>query len=100
NGVPVLSLDGPEPTLQSRYAASILHASGLSDLVAGTREDYVIKAVELSEDLEALSCLRARIRPAFEGGACCDEAAFTLRVETAFAQMFERWRQQSLKASA
>jgi predicted O-linked N-acetylglucosamine transferase (SPINDLY family) len=100
NGVPVLSLDGPEPTLQSRYAASILHASDLSELVADSREAYVIKAVELSEDVEALSALRARIRPRFETGGCCDEAGFTARIEDAFGQMFDRWREQPLKAGA
>lgn len=95
NGVPVLSLDGPAPTLGGVYARSILEASGLSELIAQSPQDYVARAVELACDPAGLDALRARVRPGFEGGACCDGEGFTRRLEAAFGEMFGAWRAEA-----
>ena len=90
NGVPVLAMVGEAPTLGGVYARTMLANTGLEGLVTTTPQDFVDRALELTEDLEALDALRARVRPGFEGGPICDEAGFTRQLETAFAEMFVR----------
>lgn len=99
NGAPVLALDGPEPTLTGAYRRAMLEAAGLPDLVATSPEDYVARALALAADVPALDALRTRVRPGFEAGGNCDGAAFTRRVEAAFAEMFDRWRSGNPRAA-
>ena len=47
-GTPVLTL--PLDTLASRVAASQLYALGFPELVASSREEYVLKAVRLGNN--------------------------------------------------
>jgi predicted O-linked N-acetylglucosamine transferase (SPINDLY family) len=89
NGVPVLAK--PTPTSGGRCVRAILHAAGLPELITNDPEDYVQRAVALAHDLVALDALRARVRPGFDNGPCCDEAGFTRRVEKAYAEMFDLW---------
>lgn len=99
NGVPTLTM--AEPGSQGgAYARAMLEASGLAELVTDTPEDFVERALELTEDLSRLDALRARVRPAFEAGGCCDEAGFTRRMERTFGEMFARWRQTAQPARA
>ncbi len=59
-GVPVLSLCGS--THVSRSGASILHAAGLDDWIAHSREAFVGRAVALAGALAPLGALRATLR--------------------------------------
>jgi predicted O-linked N-acetylglucosamine transferase (SPINDLY family) len=93
NGVPVLVLAPTPATLAGRYARSIMVESSLPELVATSHEDFVAKALHLTGDLRKLDQLRARVRPGFEAGGYCDEAAFVRRAEAAFQDMFEVWAQ-------
>ncbi len=90
NGVPVLAK--PTPTSGGRNVRAILEAAGLPDMVADCPQDYVDRAVALAEDPQKLDALRARVRPGFDNGPCCDEVGFTRRVEQAFGEMFDLWR--------
>ena len=92
NGVPVLALDGEPPTLTGGYRRAMLEASGLPELIACSPDDFVARALDLAEDPARLDTLRARVRPGFEAGPICDGAAFTRRLESAFAAMFDDWR--------
>ena len=94
NGVPVLAMVGPEPNVGGFYARTLLKAVGLADLVATSPEDFVARGLALTEDIERLDRLRARVRPGFDNSAICDEAGFTRGLEQAFREMFERWRSQ------
>jgi predicted O-linked N-acetylglucosamine transferase (SPINDLY family) len=96
--VPVLML--AEPTLAGRYARTILEASGLPELVTTSEEAFVERALDLVSDPFKLDDLRSRIRPAFEGGPCCDEVGLTRRVEAAFSEMFDLWREDAPQARA
>lgn len=98
NGVPVLA----KPTACSggQYVRAILDACGLSELIADTPEDFVDRAVALANDLPRLDALRARVRPGFDEGPICDEASFTRRIETAYAGMFDLWRQRAARGAA
>jgi predicted O-linked N-acetylglucosamine transferase (SPINDLY family) len=90
NGVPVLAK--ATQTSGGHYVRAILEAAGLPDLIADSPEDYVRRGLALAHDVKALDALRARVRPGFDGGRLCDEAAFTRRVEAAFGEMFDLWR--------
>lgn len=90
NGVPVLVM--APPSVGGLYARTILESCGLAELVTENEEAFVARALDLTEDLGRLDALRASIRPRFDNGPYCDEAAFTSRLEDAFGEMFDRWR--------
>jgi protein O-GlcNAc transferase len=98
NGVPVLAMVGDEPNVGGHYARTMLDAVGLADLVTTSPQAFVDRALELTEDIDALDRLRQRVRPGFDGSAFCDEAGFTRRLEQAYAEMFERWQASGGKA--
>jgi predicted O-linked N-acetylglucosamine transferase (SPINDLY family) len=95
NGVPVLTMIGPQPNLGALYARAILRAAGRPELVTVSPEEFVDRAIELTGDLGRLDALRARVRPDFEASPLCDEPGFTRNLEAAFGQMFDRWRGQA-----
>jgi predicted O-linked N-acetylglucosamine transferase (SPINDLY family) len=86
-GVPVLTAPGERPT--SRSAASILTTVGLTEWIASDPDDYVQRAIALSEK-DALANLRATLRPRLQASALMDEAGFTKDLENLYRQM---WRQ-------
>lgn len=91
-GVPVLTLAGPD--FYSRIGILCVRAAGLGDLVADSWDDYVARALRLSQDVAALDRLRAGVRAGLEAGALCDEAGFVSRLEATFRELFERWRRE------
>ncbi|OHB38140.1 MAG: hypothetical protein A2882_05825 [Phenylobacterium sp. RIFCSPHIGHO2_01_FULL_70_10] len=93
NGVPVLAHMGDN--YYARAAACTVLPLGIPELVAETWDDYVERAVALTEDVQALDRLRARVRPAFEASSYRDEAGFTRKLEDAFRQMYARWLRTS-----
>ena len=93
NGVPVLTLAGE--TFYSRIGISAVLAAGAPELVATNWDDYVARALALSEDAQALDRLRQRVRPAFEQGPFTDETGFTRRLETTLRRMFDHWRDRA-----
>ena len=92
NGVPVLAMCGEAPSVGGFYARTLLESVGLPELVATTPEDYVARALALTDDIEALDQLRARVRPGFDDGPLSDGAGFTRRLEAAYGEMFDRWQ--------
>lgn len=86
-GVPVLTWEGRH--MHSRIATVTLHACGLDDLIAPTREAYVETAVGLAGDVDRLDALRACVRPGFEASPYRDEEGFTRRLEAVFEAMAE-----------
>jgi predicted O-linked N-acetylglucosamine transferase (SPINDLY family) len=61
-GAPVLTLAGA--LLMERQSASLMRAVGHPEFISETKQTYVDKAFELSQDLDRLSEIRARLRPA------------------------------------
>ena len=86
--MPVLTLAGAD--FYSRIGILCAQACGLPELVAETWDDYVARALALTEDAEALNRLRARVRPGFDAGPLRDEAGFTQRLEQTFTAMLDR----------
>jgi protein O-GlcNAc transferase len=58
-GLPIVSREGR--FLRGRFASGILQRMGLSELVAGSEEDYVALAVRLVQDLEYRERVRTRL---------------------------------------
>jgi predicted O-linked N-acetylglucosamine transferase (SPINDLY family) len=92
NGVPVLVNTGDN--YYARSAACTVAPLGIPELIADGWDEYVQRALDLTEDFDALDRLRSRIRPAFEASSYRDEAGFTRIVEDAYRQMFARWAAQ------
>lgn len=89
-GVPYITL-ADRPSV-GRLGSSILHGVGHPEWVAQSEDDYIDKAVALAADLPALAQVRAALRPQMQASPVMDEAAFARRVEQAYGQMFQRWR--------
>jgi len=87
----VLAMCGDPPNVGGFYARTLLEGVGLPELVTNDHQDFVDRALALTEDVEALDALRARVRPGFDDGPISDGAGFTRRLEAAFGEMFDRW---------
>jgi len=90
-GVPVVTVPGP--AFCGRVASSILHAAGMSDLVARDLDEYEALAYHLGSDAALRACLRDRIGQARSTAALFDSRRTVRNVERAYRGMVERaWR--------
>lgn len=90
-GVPVLTCPGE--TFASRVAASLLSASGLSDLVMTDMDEYQARAIRLALNPGELASLKARLAQAREHSAFFDTARFTRNLEALYARIHARYDQ-------
>ena len=88
-GVPVVALRGE--TFLSRASLSVLAASGLEALAAADEAAYVELCRRLACDVEALSALRAGLRPQLAASPLLDAAGFTRDLEAAYRAMWRAW---------
>jgi protein O-GlcNAc transferase len=88
-GVPVVSLAGQ--SFISRMTGSILHQTGLGDLVADTPAAYVDCAKTLAIDVERLRTLRSGLRDRVASSLLCDAPAYARSLETAFRDIWQKW---------
>lgn len=84
-GVPVVTLAGS--THVSRVGVSLLHSVGLDDLIAGTPEEYIDKAVNLANNRRRLVDLRENLRMMLACSPLMDAAGVTREVEEAYMTM-------------
>jgi predicted O-linked N-acetylglucosamine transferase (SPINDLY family) len=89
-GLPVLTLSGE--AFSSRYAASLLTALGLSELITASRSDYEETAVALAADTQRLKTLRRKVAEGLESSALFDPARFTRTLEAGFTAIYQRAR--------
>lgn len=83
-GVPLVTLSGRTPV--SRMAGGLLHAAGLDELVAASWDAYEALAVELCENTERRTALKARMR--LRRDDWCDApAAFVRSLEARLVQL-------------
>ncbi len=87
-GLPVLTLRGA--SFPARVAASLLHAAGLPELVAGSTEEYKAMALQLARDPDTLRRMRRQLEQARTGSPLFDCARFTRDLETAYRTMIDR----------
>ena len=88
-GVPVLTLHGDRPT--ARYGASLLTQAGLTDFIAQDLEDYQARAERWSQDLKALSGLRAGLREKLRRSPLLDAQGFAKDLERALRDQWRNW---------
>ena len=88
-GVPVVTIAGESPP--SRNGASLLHAAGLKDLVAGSIDEYEAIAFALGAAPEKLAALRARLQAGRDREPLFDTERLTRHLEIAYRMMWERW---------
>jgi protein O-GlcNAc transferase len=88
-GVPVVTLAG-------RLAVqcdgkTVLNAAGMSDLVAGTPEEYLKIALFLAGTVSQIPDLRHNVRHALQSSPLMDEAGLVKNVEDAYREMWRQW---------
>ncbi|HEY0836939.1 MAG TPA: hypothetical protein VGE72_23715, partial [Azospirillum sp.] len=86
-GVPVITVLGHAPA--GRGSASILHAVGLDDCVAGDLRDYVARAIARAADADWLDARRSSLRERFRRSAVGDVGAYARAVEDAYRRLRE-----------
>jgi predicted O-linked N-acetylglucosamine transferase (SPINDLY family) len=84
-GVPVVTLAGQSHV--SRVGTSLLHSVDLEDLVAGTVDEYVGKAVALATDPSRLRNLRQNLREMMRRSPLTDAKRLAREIEDAFVAM-------------
>jgi protein O-GlcNAc transferase len=88
-GVPLVSLEGR--LLVQRLGARVLRLTGLHELVASTREQYIEIACGLAGAPERLATMRKEIRPRLQKSPLLDHAGITRDAESAFRRMWETY---------
>jgi predicted O-linked N-acetylglucosamine transferase (SPINDLY family) len=86
-GLPVLTCMGQ--SFASRYAASLLYAIGLPELVTQTQVQYEALAVELATNPLKLKAIKDKIETNRLTTPLFDTALFTKHIEAAYAKMYE-----------
>jgi predicted O-linked N-acetylglucosamine transferase (SPINDLY family) len=89
-GVPVLTQLGG--TFAGRVGASLLHACGLTELIADSRSSYETIALRLARDLSAHANLKAKLARNRRSCALFDTTRFTRHLEAAYSTMLENHR--------
>jgi predicted O-linked N-acetylglucosamine transferase (SPINDLY family) len=89
-GVPMVTCRGHG--FVGRVAESQLRAVGLPDLVTDSLADYEALAQRLATDPAALKAVRERLAQNRSTCALFDTGRFTRHLETAYIEMWERWR--------
>ncbi len=87
-GVPVLTCMGE--TFASRVAASLLSATGITELITTNLDQYRAVARQLIEHPAELAALRARLANARVGAALFDSRRFTRNLEALYLRMWTR----------
>jgi predicted O-linked N-acetylglucosamine transferase (SPINDLY family) len=87
-GLPVLTCLGQ--AFASRYAASLLRAIGLPELIAASPAQYEEMAVSLASDPAQLSLIRGKLARNRLTAPLFDTARFTRSLEYAYTQVYER----------
>jgi predicted O-linked N-acetylglucosamine transferase (SPINDLY family) len=85
-GVPYITLSG-QSSLEN-YGRSNLLAVGLPELVAKTEQEYIDKAVQLSQDIDRLEMYRSTLRSKLACSPLRDERGFAKKIENAFRGMW------------
>ena len=88
-GVPVLTLVGK--TAAGRAGLSVLRCVGLPELVTETEQEFVQRALQLSQDLSKLTELRGTLRERLRSSVAMDGARFAVHFEAALRGAWRAW---------
>jgi len=88
-GVPVVTLSGKAHA--GRVGVSLLSVVDFPELVAGSDEEYVRKAVELAANEEARRTYRMSLRDRLRESPLCDARTFTKVLENSYQECWKLW---------
>ena len=88
-GLPVLTLMGE--SFASRYAASLLNAVQLPELITSTADQYEALAIDLATYPEKLEVLKVKLQHNRLKSPLFDTQGFTRNLEAAYIAMYERY---------
>ena len=89
-GLPVLTCMGD--SFASRYAASMLFAIGLPELVTETQAEYEALAIELATNPIKLKSIKDKLENNRLTTPLFNTALFTKHIETAYSKMYEQYQ--------
>lgn len=87
-GVPVISYY--DKRFSSTYGSSLLHASGCSELVAHSSDEYIEKAVALANNRKAIIDYRYNLKSMVKEHGFNDAQAFAKKLEQAYVEMLQK----------
>jgi protein O-GlcNAc transferase len=90
-GLPILTRAGE--SFASRVASSLLHAVGLPELITHTAEHYESLAIELANNPEKLSSLKARLAENRAISPLFNTALYTQHLESAYQTAYDRYHE-------
>lgn len=88
-GVPVVTL--PRDSMVSRWTASMATSLGLTELIAGSEDEYLDIAAGLAAVPERLAALRAGLRDRISASPLCNSRLKVRHIERAYRAMWRRW---------
>jgi predicted O-linked N-acetylglucosamine transferase (SPINDLY family) len=88
-GVPIITLASRPPV--GRIGTSLMINLDLPHWVAQDEDEYVSKAVGLTQDVEGLAELRAGMRERMSGSNLMDEKGFASDVENTYQKIWQTW---------
>jgi predicted O-linked N-acetylglucosamine transferase (SPINDLY family) len=89
-GLPVLTCMGEG--FAGRYAASLLNAIGLPELVTETQTDYEALAIELATNPAKLKAIKGKLEKNRLTTSLFDTAMFAKHIEAAYSKMYEQYQ--------
>lgn len=87
-GVPVITYAGDRHA--ARVGASLLRHAGIEDLVAASRDDYIVRAVALAADPARRAAYRAGLRARIAASPLCDGPGFARAMGAAYRDVWQR----------
>jgi protein O-GlcNAc transferase len=90
-GVPVITMRGTRHA--GRVGVSLMHAVGLTEMIAEDEAGYIELAVGLAGDRERLTALRGSLRDRVRNSPLCDGPGFARSLERAIEEMASSPRQ-------
>lgn len=97
-GIPVITLAGH--AFVGRAGVSLLSNCGLTQLIAGSRDEYVALAAGLARDPARLAELRARLKQNLPRSPLLDAPAYTQALEAHYRGIWRQWCSQQGRAHA
>lgn len=88
-GVPVITLCGNRHN--ARFGYSLLMNAGLQACCAQSLDEYVQKAVELSNDIAGLKEIRQTLRRKLRQSPVMDMGHYMIEVEAVYYQLYQEW---------
>lgn len=94
NGLPVVTLAGSQ--FAARVAASLCHAAGLDDLIAGDAAEYEQILMRIVGNAEARTSFKKRLQNNLKSKPLLDIQTYTKHLEAGFRAAWDSWRNGQL----